>query len=475
VSAIEHPYAAPQLPVLGNLLDLRRDSLGFFLGLSRRCGDVGYFHAGPRRVVFVNSPELINTVLVQHADNFEKTPNMRNYLGPVLGNGLLTSLNAFHKRQRKLIAPAFQHRHVAGYADIMAGYAERIQAGWSDGATIDIALEMMRLTLAIVSKTLFDTELGREADEIGEALTVAIRYTIDKFSALVQVPSTWPIPGNRSFRRARARLDATIYALIDERRRSGDDHGDLLSMLLSAQDEDDGSFMTDLQVRDEVMSLFLAGHETTANALAWTWYLLAQHPGVYARLREELQSVLAGRTPTAEDLRALPFTLQVLKESMRLYPPVWVLGRQAIRAMTLGSYELPAGMVVTISPYALHRRPDLFPLPGTFDPERFTPDREKLLPRNAYIPFADGPRVCLGNHFAQMEGQLILATLAQRVAFDPVPGRRVKPEPLITLRPKGGIEVLVRRLSQPTPESLSMQSASSPGGAIDTLDAPTYN
>ena len=443
MTAIEEPYAAPRLPVLGNLVDLRRDSLGFLLSLSCRCGDIGYFYAGPRRVTFVNSPELINSVLVQHADNFEKTPNMRNYLGPVLGNGLLTSLNAFHKRQRKLIAPAFQHRRVAAYASIMAGYAERIQAGWRDGGTIDIAHEMMRLTLAIVSKTLFDTELGREADELGEALTVAIRYTIDKFSALAPVPSSWPTPRNRSFRRARARLDATIYALIEERRRSGKDHGDLLSMLLSAQDEDDGSFMTDLQVRDEVMSFFLAGHETTANALAWTWYLLAQHPAVYARLREELQSVLGGRTPTATDLQNLPYTLQVLKESMRLYPPVWVLGRQAVRAMSLGGYELPAGMGVTMSPYILHRRPDLFPLPDSFDPERFAPEREKLLPRNAYIPFADGPRVCMGNHFAQMEGQLILATLAQRVTFDPVLRTGASNQsPLLPSARKGGSRCL---------------------------------
>jgi cytochrome P450 len=272
-----------------------------------------------------------------------------------------------------------------------------------------------------------------------------MHYIIDRFSAVVQVPASWPTPRKRGFQRARARLDATIYALIEERRRSGDDRGDLLSMLLSAQDEDDGSFMTDLQVRDEVMSFFLAGHETTANALAWTWYLLAQHPDVYARLRDELQRVLAGRTPTFADLPDLPYTLQVLKESMRLYPPVWVLGRQATRAVALGDYDLPAGMVVTISPYTLHRRPDLFAHPDTFDPERFEPDAEKLLPRNAYIPFADGPRVCIGNHFAQMEGQLILATLAQRVTLALAPGQHIEPEPLIALRPKGGIRMLVQR------------------------------
>jgi cytochrome P450 len=445
MAAVKYLPTMPRLPVLGNLLDLRRDRLGFLLRMSQQCGDIGCFHAGPRQVIFLNTPELITTVLVQEADSFEKTPNVRNYLGPVLGNGLLTSLNAFHKRQRKLIAPAFQHRRVAGYASIMTDYAERTQATWRDGATIDIAQEMMRLTLAIVSKTLFDTELGGEADELGEALTVAMHYTIDRFSAVVQIPDSWPTPHKRGFQRARARLDATIYALIEERRRFGDDRGDLLSMLLSAQDEDDGSFMTDLQVRDEVMSFFLAGHETTANALAWTWYLLAQHPDVYARLRDELQRVLAGRTPIFADLPDLPYTLQVLKESMRLYPPVWVLGRQATRAVALGDYDLPAGMVVTISPYTLHRRPDLFAHPDTFDPERFAPDAEKLLPRNAYIPFADGPRVCIGNHFAQMEGQLILATLAQRATLALAPGQHIEPEPLITLRPKGGIRMLVRR------------------------------
>lgn len=438
--------AMPRTPLLGNLLELRRHRLEFFLRMSRECGDIACFHAGTRPVVFVNSPEYIRTILVERAYDFEKTPNMRKYLRPVLGNGLLTSDNEFHKRQRKLVAPAFQHRRVAAYAGVMASYAERAQTAWTEGATIDIAQEMMRLTLMIVSKVLLDAELAQEADELGEALTTAMRFTIDKFSAIVRVPSGWPTAGNRRFQQARERLDSTIYRIIEERRKSGEDPGDLLSMLLRAQDEDDGSFMNDVQVRDEVMSTFVAGYETVANALAWTWYLLARHPEVYGRLREEATRVLAGRTPTAGDLASLPYTFQVFKEAMRLYPPAWTISREAKRPTKLGDYLLPMGQVVIMSPYTLHRRPDYFPEPERFDPERFTPEAEQRLPRDAYIPFADGPRGCIGIHFAMLEGPIILATLAQRVIFNLVPGQQVEPEPLITLRPRGGIKVAVEKI-----------------------------
>lgn len=435
----------PGLPLVGNFNDFRAHRLDLFLRIGRECGDIGMFRIGPRSVVMFNAVELVQEVLVEHAADFEKTPNMRIYGRPLLGNGLLTSENEFHKRQRKLVAPPFQHRRIASYADIIVRYSEQLQGEWADGATLDIAREMMRLTLWIVGQALFDADVLGEAEELGEALTVAMHRFNADIAAMVHLPGAWPTPGNVRVRKAVDRLNATIYAMIAERRRSGEERVDLLSMLLQARDEDDGSFMTDQQVRDEAMTLFLAGHETTANALAWTWYLLAQHPDIYARMEAEVERVLNGRTPTFADLPRLPYTLQVLKESMRLYPPAYVIARQAVRPVTIGNYALGAGTLCVISSYALHRRSDYFPDPERFEPERFTPEAEQRLPRHAYLPFGGGPRICIGNHFAMMEGHLALATLAQRVHFTLVPGQRVEMEPLITLRPKRGIKMRVMR------------------------------
>ena len=430
------------LPLLGNMRDFRLRRHDLLLRVSRECGDIGVYRVGPRRVVLVNSPELVHSLLVEHADEFEKSPALRRISQPVLGNGLLTSENEFHRRQRRLVAPAFQQRRIAAYAGVMADYAERIQRGWADGAEIDIAREMMRLTLWIVGKTLFDADVLGEAEELGLALTEAMQH----FNRLLSlpIPPTWPLPRNRRAMAAAARLNATVYRMIADRRRGGGDRGDLLSMLLAAQDED-GSFMTDQQVRDESMTLFLAGHETTANALAWTCYLLTQHPLVYARLRAEADAALGGRTPTLDDLPRLPYALQVLKESMRLYPPAYMFGRYAARPVQLGGYRLPAGSIVTASPYAMHRRADFFPDPERFDPERFTPEAEARLPRYAYMPFGGGQRICIGNHFALMEAQIVLAALAQRVSFALLPGQRIEPEPLVTLRPRYGLRVRVVR------------------------------
>ncbi|HEY6408996.1 MAG TPA: cytochrome P450 [Ktedonobacteraceae bacterium] len=433
------------LPLLGNLLGFRSKRLELIMQVSQQCGDIGAFQLGLRTIVMFNTPELIHSALVEHAYDFEKTPNLRIYGRPLLGNGLLTSENEFHKRQRKLVAPAFQHSRIASYANIMVSYSEQIQKEWAEGATIDVAREMMRLTLWIVGKTLFDADVLDEAEELGEALTVAMHRFSSEMTTIVHIPYDWPTPSNQRVRKAVARLDATIYKMIDERRRSSEDRGDLLSMLLSARDEDDGSFMTDKQVRDEAMTLFLAGHETTANALAWTWYLLSQHPAAYTQMREEVDRVLGGRLPTFADLHNLPYTLQVLKESIRLYPPAYGFARLAIRPVTIGNYPLPAGTIILVSPYTIHRRPDYFPNPERFDPERFTPEAEQQLPRYAYIPFGGGPRVCIGNHFALMEGHLVLATLAQRVSFSLVTGQRIDTEPLVTLRPKNGIKMKVTR------------------------------
>jgi cytochrome P450 len=435
----------PGLPLLGSVVEFRYRTLELFMRVLHECGAIGAFRTGPWTIVMLNAPEYVQAVLVDHADRIERVPRLRGLMEPTVGNGLINAEGAFHRRQRKLVAPAFQHRRIASYADVMAQYSEALQQTWTDGETVDIAYEMMRLTLRIVGKTLFDADVLSEAAAFGQALTTAMHATIDRATTIISPPLSWPTPGNRNFRRAIARLDATVYRIIDERRTHNQDRGDLLSMLLEAQDEDDGSRMTDQQVRDEAMTLLLAGHDTTANALTWTWYLLMQHPHVYQRVRAEVDQVLAGRAPTMHDLAHLPYLLQVFKEALRLYPPAYIVARSVVRPIELDGYQLKPGMNIGICSYTLHRNPTYFPDPERFDPERWTPENEANIPRYAYLPFGAGPHVCIGNHFAMMEAQLVLATLVQRVTFDLVPGQTVEPEPLITLRPKDGIRVVVRR------------------------------
>jgi cytochrome P450 len=405
-----------------------------------------HLYLGSWPVLLLNEPSLIGKVLVEQGHTFEKSPMLRRHLRPILGDGLLTVENAPHTHNRKLIAPAFQHRRIATYADVMVEYTERTQARWADHQTIDIAHEMMQLTLWIVGKTLFDADVIKEAEAIGTALTEIQHYGNAVANSVIDIPFRWPLPRNQRTKRALARLHTTINTMIEARRASGTDHGDVLSMLLHAQDEETGHGMPDHQIRDEALTLFLAGHETTAVALAWTWYVLMQHPQVYQRVRDEVGHVLGDqRAPTMEDLTQLPYTLQVFKEALRLYPPVYFLARSATQPITLGTYQVPVERSVLISPYTLHRRPDIYPDPERFDPDRWTPENEAKLPRYAYLPFSAGARNCIGSHFAMMEAHLILATLVQRVTFDLVPGQRIVPEPLITLRPKGGIRVVVKR------------------------------
>jgi cytochrome P450 len=409
---------------------------------------VGTVRFGTRLLVLVNDPGLVGDVLLGREADFRKGPALSVYSRPLLGDGLLTSEGAFHRRQRRLVTPAFTPRRLASYADAFAASAEETQAAWRDGQTIDAADAMTRLTLRVVGKTLFDAEhVTGEAEELGDALTILMRWLMRTLDTPVRLPFAWIPPWRWDVRDALARLDVTVYRLIHDRRASGEDTGDLLSMLLLARDAETGEAMDDRQTRDEVMTLFLAGHETTANALAWTWHLLTSHPDIYRRVQQEADDTLGGRTPTYDDLPRLPYTLQVLKESMRLYPPAYVLVRQALCDTSIGPFRVPARAVVLISAYLLHRDPHHFPEPERFDPDRFAPDAERTLPRNAYLPFGGGPRVCIGAAFALTEAHLILATLAQRVTFERPPGSapKVEMEPLMTLRPKGGIPLLVRK------------------------------
>lgn len=439
----------PGLPIVGNLLEMRRDRSKLGLRLAREYGDAAWLRIGPLHVLMLAGPELVKEMLVDRDEAFIKAPGLSYFARPLLGNGLLTSEHAFHHAQRRMMAPMFVHKHIASYARTMAERAETIAAEMTDGQPLDVSQAMMALTLEIVGKTLFDAEVGEEAKEIGEALTAAMHVIIDAVDTMLPIPNGWPTPRNLRNRRAIARLDATIYRMIEDRRKSGvpvSERGDLLSLLLAARDEQDPTRgMSDQQVRDEAMTLFLAGHETTANALAWAWYLLARHPHAYARLMREADEVLGGRTPTIDDLPKLPYALAVLKETMRLYPPAYVIGRLAEREVTLGGVRVKKNRIVFVNVIGMHRRKELFSDPESFDPDRFLGDREKSIPRYAYLPFGAGPRVCIGNHFATMEGQLVLAAIAQRVRFELPAGVVVEPEPLVTLRPRGGVPMRVRR------------------------------
>ena len=437
------PGPRRRVPAL-NALRMGRDPLAFLTDLAQRYGDIARVPLGAETLYLFNHPDLIREVLVTQHRNFHKGRGLER-ARMLLGTGLLTSEDEFHLRQRRLAQPAFHRQRVAAYGATMAAYAAVRRDRWRAGAVIDAHREMMALTLAIVGKTLFDADVEHEAAEIGEALATTFEaFQFGFFLPFGELLERLPLPATLRFKKARARLDTTIYRLIEERRRSGADHGDLLSMLLLAQDtEGDGGGMTDLQLRDEAMTLFLAGHETTANALTWTWYLLSQHPAVEARLHAEIDAALGGRLPTADDLTALPYTRMVLAESMRLYPPAWILGRRAVAPFEAGGYEIPARSIVLMSQFVTHRDARWFPDPERFDPERFTPDRQAQRPKFAYFPFGGGPRVCIGEQFAWMEGVLLLVTIAQRWRLSLVPGHPVALQPIITLRPKLGMRMAV--------------------------------
>ncbi len=422
---------------------MRRDRIGFLTEITREYGDLAYFKLGPQPVFLLNHPDYIRDVLITHNKEFMKGRGL-DVAKRLLGKGLLTSEGEFHLRQRRLAQPAFHRQRIAGYATTMVDYAARMGEGWRHGETRDIARDMMRLTLAIAGKTLFGTDVESEADEIGDALSQAMSMFNQLMLPFWQVLEMLQTPSSRRFLKARARLDATIYRIIDERRRSGKDHGDLLSMLMQARDEEgDGTGMTDEQLRDEAMTIFLAGHETTANALAWTWYLLSQHPEIEAKFHAEVDEILNGRLPAAEDYPRLRYTEMVLAESMRLYPPAWIIGRRALNDYRIGNYRIPARSMLLMSQYLMHHDERYFPEPFKFDPLRWTPEAKDSRPKFSYFPFGGGTRICIGEHFAWMEGVLVMAAIAQRWKMRLVPGHPVEMQPLVTLRPKHGMMMTI--------------------------------
>lgn len=427
------------------LVEVARNPLAMMIAMAGDYGDIAHYKIGPQHLFLFNHPDLIRDVLVTNQKNFHKSRGLER-AKRLLGNGLLTSEGEFHLRQRRLVQPAFHRQRIATHAATMTDFAVRTRSQWKNRATVDMHTEMMRLTLGIVAKTLFDADVDSEAAEIGGAMTAAFESFNYAMLPFTEYLDRLPIPAVRRFNAARDRLDRTIYRMINERRASGEDRGDFLSMLLLAQDtEGDGTGMSDTQLRDEALTIFLAGHETTANALTWTWYLLSQHPEVEARLHAELDTALGGRLPVFEDLQRLPYTRMVLAESMRLFPPAWAIGRRALNEFEAGGFTVPAGSVVLMSQYIMHRDPRFFPDPERFDPGRWTPDAQAERPKFSYFPFGGGGRVCIGEQFAWMEGILLIAAIAQQWRMRLVPAHVVDLQPLITLRPKYGMRMTIER------------------------------
>jgi len=417
---------------------MQQNPLEYFTDMARRYGDVSGMHIGNFRSLFINHPDLIEDVLVNNAKKYHKGRILQanKYL---FGEGLLTSEGDFWLRQRRLSQPAFHRARVSVYAATMAEYAEQMLATWHSGEERDIHEEMMQLALRIVGKTLFDADVTKDAKEVGETLDILLQIAAN-FGRTILVPLWVPTPRNLRAKLGIKRLEKVIYRIIAERRASGRDTGDLLSILLQAHDED-GSHMNDRQLRDETITLFLAGHETTANTLSWTWWLLAQNPAVEKRFHEELDGVLGGRVPTLDDLPKLTYLSHVLTESLRLYPTAWGMARLAAEEHEIAGYPVRVGYGVAFAQWVVQRDARWFDAPLEFRPERWENGLAKQLPRFAYFPFGGGPRQCIGNTFALMEASVVLATVGRKYRFRLVPGHRVTPLASITLRPRDGIRV----------------------------------
>lgn len=410
-----------------------------------KLGDITFMRMFNQPSYFLNHPDLVRDVLITSNAKFEKGRALKRAKS-LLGEGLLTSEGEKHLRQRRMIQPAFHRQRIAEYAKAMTEYAVRMRDEWKDGEVRDIDKEMMRLTLQIVGKTLFNANVDDEADEVGQAMTTIIEmfdYLLIPFSELLE---KLPLPQSGRFKKSKETLDKVIYEIIDERRKSGEDKGDLLSMLLMAQDEEDGSAMSDEQVRDEALTLFLAGHETTANAMTFTWYLLSQNPEKQAKLHEELDQVLNGKTPSMEDLPNLKYTEAVFAESMRLFPPAWAIGRLAIEEHKFGEYDIPKKALILLSPYVTQRDPRFWENADEFIPERwFEQSIKEAGNKLIYFPFSKGVRSCIGESFAWMEGILLVATLANKWKLNLMPEQKIGLNPLMTLRPKYGMKMKIEK------------------------------
>lgn len=437
-------------PIVGSLPALERQGmLPFFLDLWRRYGDTVRVKMGPIVQHLVVDPADVHHVLVANHRNYVKGFGFRK-LKLALGEGLFLSEGPLWQRQRRLMQPPFTSKGVLDFAAAMTRSTEVMLTRWEaaarDGQPLDVNQEMARLAMDIIAQTMFDFPIGDEAYETAEAFRYVLEFVSQRSLRIVDWPMFVPTPANRRFKRALAALDAFTGQMIAQRRRRADEAPrDLLTMLIQARDEETGAGMSEQQLRDEVLTIFFAGHETTAQALTWTWYLLSRTPRVEQRLHDELESVLSGRLPTAADLPQLSYTRMVFEEAMRLYPPVLMLARDAIGPDELGGYEIPAGSMIVLSQYITHRHPRYWDEPDEFEPERFRPEAVAARPNYAYFPFGGGPRTCLGDKFAMLEGVLVLASVAQRYRLRLVKGHRVEPVSIGTLRPRYGMQMTLER------------------------------
>ncbi len=438
--------------IFGNIRQFRADPLKAMHDIWQLYGDLVHVHMLGRNIYIISSPEYIHDIFVRGKTTYLKTyakPN-NNGLELLLGNGLVT--NHDHDSwlpQRRMMQPMFHHKRIATMGDKMVAAGKNMLNRWArleDGATIDLHTEMMVVTLDVINRTMFSATDGvQHADKIGPAIGTTAEFVFRRNRSFLRPPLSWPTPKNRAFQQAVDTIDGIIDQLITQRRSSGEVHGDLLDMLLEARDEETGQGMSEQQLRDEVKTIFAAGHETTSNALTWTWYLLAQHKEVLQQLQAELDTVLNGRIPTFNDLPNLPFTEQVFKEGLRLYPAVPAIPRYVPDGDVLQGYNIVAGANVVANLYNIHRHPDYWEAPDQFWPQRFTPEREKARPKYAYMPFGAGPRLCIGNRFALMEGVLLLAMSAQNYELELLPEHPVEPEIAVTLRPKNGMIVRLHK------------------------------
>ncbi len=426
--------------LLGNLREFRRDVLGLVVESAATHGDIVRCRLGPQVVHLLNHPADIEQVLQKRAANYDKNTRSSAFIKSVTGDSLLTCNGEFWKRQRRMDQPAFHHRQINGFAEQMTTAAQEMLDRWRKReGPLDIASEMARLTYSIVGRTLFSFNTGEDAETVEKAMRVILPHVFSRLGHLVNCPAWLPTPANLRFRRSLADVDRVVYRIIDRHRQTQADGGpdtDLLAMLMRVRDAETGTGLDDSQLRNETITFLLAGHETTANALTWIFYLISRHPEVERRLLEEITTVLDGRVPVLEDVPRLAYTKRVIQEAMRLYPPIWIIERRVIREDVIGGFTLPAGSAVVISPYALHRHPAFWERPGEFDPDRFLSP-----PPAAYIPFGAGPRFCIGNEFAMLEARLITAMVIQSFQLRLVPGHPVEPQPDITLRPKHGMKM----------------------------------
>lgn len=429
-------------PILGVMPEFNRDTLTFIT----RCRDYGDVVRARFLYVtayFLYHPNDIEYVVSTNAKNFVKAMSLRsNFFQRLVGNGLLTSEGEVWKRQRRLAQPAFHRQRISAYGDVMVDFTQRMISTWREGEIRDIHRDMMRLTLEIVVRTLFNADVSQDADKVGRVLSQIVKPFASQATIKWILDNRLPTTAHRRFHREAQEIDDIVYRIIADRRASGLDQGDLLSMLLEAQDED-GSQMTDKQLRDEVMTIFLAGHETTALTLSWTWYLLAQNPAVEEKFHAELDEVLGGRLPAMEDLQRLKYADMIVREAMRLYPPAYGLGREAVEECEIGGFRVPRKTQIFMFQWVTQRDPRFFPEPDAFHPERWTEEFTNSLPKYAYFPFGGGPRFCIGNTFATMEIMLVLATIGQRFRLPLTPNHPVSILPAMSLRPKDGIQVVV--------------------------------